>query len=60
MKLKGCFLKILKFTIIGKIFCNLTDIENVNFLQKNILRFYCNKATIDAKKILSIKKKKIF
>ena len=42
-------------------FCNLTDIENVNFLQKNILRFYCNKATIDAKKkFLSIKKKKNF
>ena len=42
-------------------FCNLTDIENVNLIRKNILKFYCNKPRVNIKKkVLSIKKKKNF
>lgn len=42
-------------------FCNLTDIENVNFIQKNILQFYCNKPIADIKKkVLPVKKKNFF
>ena len=31
-------------------FCNLMHIENVSFMQKNILQFYCNKPIVDVKK----------